>query len=142
MSGGGAYGDQKPKAGESTFDVDQALESRYNFDRGADRDMSVLAIVSAYQDELAEEFFAWWEGRRFGNELARDALQRFECVRFGAELFPSARGLLWGAVRRRLAPSPRKALPAPKPPEPRDERLRRFDEAAGRLAQQKSMEVR
>lgn len=124
---------EKPKR-ESIDERDARMDSMYTFDRGPDADMSVLAYVSRYQDELAVQFFDWRRDNP-GGEL-QDALRRWEVVRFGAQLFLSAHALLRFAVRQLLTrgPDERAALPPSRPKLPPSERLRRFDEAIGKAA--------
>jgi hypothetical protein len=141
MSGdsyGGSYGDQKPTTGvESSFERDRRIEASYNFPR--EPDVSVLQFLAQNQEELAREFFEWRTGSRDGS--AQEAMGRWEVIRFGARLFASAHGILWFRVRKLMLPAaalpPRREIPRPVMSDV--ERLRRFDEAAGRLAREKAV---
>lgn len=134
----GGYGDQKPSGPESGFERDRRLEASYEFDR--EDDVSVLQYVAQNQEGLAREFFEWRTGSRDGSAL--EALGKWEESRFGRRLFESAHRLLWFRVRRLMLPAaalPKREREPVRPVLSESERLRRFDEAAGRLAREKAM---
>lgn len=140
------YGhDDKPSGIESSFERDRRLESRYTFDRQPDE--SVLGYVSQNQEALAREFMEWRQAHRsdwHNSEAALQGLIRWEGQRFGAALYESAHGLLWFRVRQMLMPAGQKPAPAPRALHRPDglseaDKLRRFDEAAGRLAREKAI---
>lgn len=56
--------------------------------------MTVLAVVSAFRHDLADEFLRWWSVQREPRERIEAALVSWEIGRFGAPLFNSAHGLL------------------------------------------------
>lgn len=140
----GAYGDnpepEKP-ARETCDERDRRMDRAYTFDRGEDAGLSVLAIVSRDQNELADEFFRWWEGARLGTdgEQWREALRRFEHWRFGAELFDMAHRVLGFAVRSRIDHGPQRDPITHRPRLPPAVRQQRFDEAVGRKAREAAM---
>jgi len=85
----------------------RALESEYRFERAAeDRGMSVVAIVTLHQDELALEFVKTLnQGSLFEAPTERDVdvlLLSWEGKRFGRQLELAAHGILRGAVRRAI----------------------------------------
>jgi hypothetical protein len=134
---GGSYGDHKPAGQETAFERDRRIEAGYDFPR--EDDVSVLQYVAQNQEELAREFFEWRTGSRDGSAL--DALGRWEVIRFGGRLFESAHRLIWFRVRALMLPAaalpPKREITRPVLSD--SERLRRFDEAAGRLAREKAM---
>lgn len=72
---------------------DAEVERRYVFERDG---MSVLAWVSANQEDLAREYLDW---RLYGARgTIRDDLPTWEHHRFGGELIPSAHAVLLCAV--------------------------------------------
>jgi hypothetical protein len=82
----------------------RGLEAGYHLERAAgDERLSVLAIVTRDQDELAKEFLGTLQGDLFGTPSERDKealLLGWEERRFGRQLEPAAHGILRGAVRR------------------------------------------
>lgn len=134
---------------ESPSEVAARIEARYDLYRqgldDADRRLSILALVAARQAELVDAFFRWWDRFRMEGEEWKDALPRFEEGIFGAELYPAARGVLGFAIRRKIVPDPnvkRSLEPHKKQQQPQlspEQRQRRFDEALGRMAREKSM---
>ncbi len=135
-----SYSDYKAPETDTPYDRDRRIEEKYTFPRGADE--SVLGFISQNQEALADEFMEWRRHHRDG-ERALQAMIRWEDHRFGAVLFTSAHELLWFRIRRLLNPAGPRPAPAEAPKRPavtdEAERLRRFDEAAGRLARQKAL---
>lgn len=131
------YGDAKDPSSETREDRDIRLERRYVFDRGADDDLSVGAIVSRDREELAHAFMAWYRENRNGEDWTT-CLPRWEAMRFGAMLEPSAHGMLRFAVRRLQAPGAEGPVVPKRPVMPPAERQRRFDEAVGKAAREKA----
>jgi hypothetical protein len=133
-----SYGDSpKPAAYDTAFDRDRALESRYSFPR--EPDVSVLQYVSQRQVELTQEFRDWRARNQLGNESILDGLVRWEEERFGDKLFEAAHRLLWFRIRSVMVPSQAQPPPPRRPELPEGERLRRFDEALGKLAEKKAV---
>lgn len=132
--------DGPPERHETCDERDKRMDRAYDFDRGTDGDLSVLAIVARDQDALAEEFFArWWPEHRFDGETWKAALHRFEISRFGAPLFHSAARILGFAVSKRIDWRPTEVKQTSRPKMPAAERQKRFDEAIGRKAREAYM---
>lgn len=96
---------EKPK-GESADERDARLEQSFTYDRRGER--TTMAFVSAYRDELVEEFFAWrereYQSHRTTGEGIFDGLRRWEVSRFGSRLDNGPHGILLFGVRINLAP--------------------------------------
>ena len=120
--------------GETVDERDARMDARYSFDREGD---SVMVYVSRCQDALAQEFRTWH--RTHGDGLSvRDSLaqRRWEQIRFGDELFPSAAGILRFAIHRLTFPADFPQLPAVagQPAERKAPEIERFDAALDALA--------
>lgn len=125
------------------------LEERYSYRRDTDATgesgLSTVAYVSAYRDELAQEFFRWWETQP-ERQRADAALVTWESLRFGATLERAAHGVLWFAVRGCLIPDRVAKYLAPRAPALRrtegltdEQRKERMLVALDKLAEGKRM---
>lgn len=85
---------------------DARLERLYDFDR--EGEPSTMAYVSGYAQQLVGEFMEFREQQyqlhRTDGESILETLTRWEVIRFGSTLFPSAHGVLSFWVRVKLAP--------------------------------------
>jgi len=111
---GNAYGEDSKDGRETADDVERRLEQNYVFDRAAysGEGLSILSIVAANQDDLAEEFLRWWSMSPARGFWWQD-LPTWERAKFGAELFRAAHGVLSFAVRSRVG-GPRTTAPTPR----------------------------
>ena len=133
-----AYGESEQETAENDPVLrNQRLEARYDFDKGPESDLSTVAWVSSNQAELAKEFWEWRRGFAHIPEWP-DALRLWEGTKFGNQLEPCAHALLRFACRQLIAKGP-ESRPDPKRPQLSEpERIKRLDEAVGKMAREKA----
>jgi len=84
--------------------VDAAIEARFTFHKDDIRE-TTLAYVATHRDELVEEFFLWLSGNTDQN--LREGMAFWQVKRFGNELPPVATAILRYAVRRKQEHGPK-----------------------------------
>jgi hypothetical protein len=106
MKGKTAYGEETDDSTKETpEDVARRLELNYSFDRSllGGEGMSILAIVAANSDVLAEEFLRWWSAAPPPRASWWEALPEWERIKFGARLYRAPHGVLSFWVGQRIA---------------------------------------